>query len=84
MLEIYDEERAVLNLLVHPEYLSEIAKELKLSTPVIIDVTRQLLHYGYIKALDEGLKPRLGVEVDRILKTQFQLTAKGFDALNTP
>ncbi len=83
MLEIFDDERAVLNQLIHPEYLSEVVKELPLSTPVVIDITRQLLHYGYIKALDTHLKPRLGVDVDSILNTQFQLTAKGFDALES-
>jgi hypothetical protein len=81
MLEIFDEERAVLNLLIHPEYLPEIAKEVNLSLPVIIDITRQLLHYGYIKALDDQLKPSLGFDVDRILTTPFQLTSKGYDAL---
>lgn len=82
MLEIFDEEKAVLNQLIHPEYLADVVKELNLSTPVIIDITRQLLHYGYIKALDAQNKPKLGVDVDAILKTQFQLTAKGFEALN--
>lgn len=82
MLEIFDEEKAVLNQLIHPEYLGEVVKELNLSTPVIIDITRQLLHYGYIKAIDAQNKPKLGVDVDLILKTQFQLTAKGFEALN--
>ncbi len=82
MLEIFDEEKAVLNQLIHPEYLADVVKELNLSTPVIIDITRQLLHYGYIKALDAQSKPKLGVDVDAILKTQFQLTAKGFEALN--
>jgi hypothetical protein len=84
MLEIFDEERAVLNQLIHPEYLSSVVKELQLSTPVIIDITRQLLHYRYIKAFDSDLKPRLGVDVDTILNTQFQLTAKGFEALELP
>lgn len=82
MLEIFDEEKAVLNQLIHPEYLADVVRELNLSTPVIIDITRQLLHYGYIKALDAQNKPKLGVDVDAILKTQFQLTAKGFEALN--
>jgi len=82
MLEIFDEEKAVLNQLIHPEYLGDVVKELNLSTPVIIDITRQLLHYGYIKAIDAQNKPKLGVDVDLILKTQFQLTAKGFEALN--
>lgn len=81
MLEIFDEEKAVLERLIHPEYLSEIIKELNLSKPVVIDITRQLLHYGYIKAIDAQNKRLLGIDVDRILKTQFQLTAKGFEAL---
>ncbi len=83
MLEIFDDERAVLNQLIHPEYLIEVVREVHLSTPVVIDITRQLLHYGYIKALDPQLKPKLGVDVDAILNTQFQLTAKGFEALET-
>ena len=81
MLEILDDERAVLSRLIHPERLSDVILELSLSTPVVIDITRQLLHYGYIKALDAENKPKLGVDVDAILKTQFQLTAKGFEAL---
>jgi hypothetical protein len=84
MLEILDDEKAVLNRLIHPEYLADVVKEVHLSTPVVIDITRQLLHYGYIKALDANHKPKLGVDVDAILKTPFQLTAKGFEALELP
>ena len=84
MLEILDDEKAVLSRLIHPEYLADVVKEVGFSTPVVIDITRQLLHYGYIKALDANQKPKVGVDVDAILKTQFQLTANGFEALELP
>ena len=84
MLEILDDEKAVLSRLIHPEYLADVVKEVGFSTPVVIDITRQLLHYGYIKALDANQKPKVGVDVDAILKTKFQLTAKGFEALELP
>ena len=84
MLEILEDEKAVLSRLIHPEYLADVIKEVALSTPVVIDITRQLLHYGYIKALDANHKPKLGVDVDAILKTPFQLTANGFEALELP
>ena len=84
MLEILEDEKAVLSRLIHPEYLADVIKEVALSTPVVIDITRQLLHYCYIKALYANHKPKLGVDVDAILKTPFQLTAKGFEALELP
>jgi hypothetical protein len=39
------------------------------------------LHYRYVKALDLSNNQRLTFNVDQILQTRFQLTAKGYEEL---
>ena len=82
MLEIHTDEKEVLGKFIHPELFGLVLEEINLTKPVTIDIVRQLFHHGFLKALDEHGKPMLSIEVDRILKTRFQLTNKGFEALN--
>ena len=82
MLEIHADEKEVLGKFIHPELFGLVLEELNLTKPVATDIVRQLFHHGYLKALDDKGKPMFSIEVDRILKTQFQLTNKGFEALN--
>lgn len=82
MLEIHKEELEVLGRFIHPEYFGQILQELSLTKPVATDIVRQLFHHGYLKSIGEEGKTMFSIEVDKIHKTKFQLTTKGFDALN--
>jgi hypothetical protein len=81
MIEIGKDELLVMNHLIHVETLQQVVEEIDLSRPVVIDIVKQLLHYRYIKALDLSNNQRLTFNVDQILQTRFQLTAKGYEEL---
>jgi hypothetical protein len=81
MIEIGKDELLVMNHLIHVETLQQVVEEINLSRPVVIDIVKQLLHYRYIKALDLSNNQRLTFNVDQILQTRFQLTAKGYEEL---
>lgn len=81
MIEIGKDELLVMNHLIHVETLQQVVEEINLSRPVVIDIVKQLLHYRYIKALDWSNNQRLTFNVDQILQTRFQLTAKGYEEL---
>jgi hypothetical protein len=81
MIEIGKDELLVMNHLIHVETLQQVVEEINLSRPVIIDIVKQLLHYRYVKALDLSNNQRLTFNVDQILQTRFQLTAKGYEEL---
>ena len=81
MLEIGDDEIQVMNRLIHAEKVQHLVEEISFPQPVVIDIVRQLFHYRYIKAVDAKNAQRLTINVDEILQTSFQLTAKGFNEL---
>jgi hypothetical protein len=81
MIEIGKDELLVMNHLIHVETLQQVVEEINLSRPVVIDIVKQLLHYRYVKALDLSNNQRLTFNVDQILQTRFQLTAKGYEEL---
>lgn len=81
MIEIGKDELLVMNHLIHVETLQQVVEEIDLSRPVVIDIVKQLLHYRYIKALDLSNNQRLTFNIDQILQTRFQLTAKGYEEL---
>ena len=81
MIEIGKDELLVMNHLIHVETLQQVVEEIDLSRPVVIDIVKQLLHYRYIKALDLSNNQRLTFNVDQILQTRVQLTAKGYEEL---
>ena len=81
MIEIGKDELLVMNHLIHVETLQQVVEEINLSRPVVIDIVKQLLHYRYVKALDISNNQRLTFNVDQILQTRFQLTAKGYEEL---
>ena len=81
MIEIGKDELLVMSRLIHVETLQQVVEEINLSRPVIIDIVKQLLHYRYVKALDISNNQRLTFNVDQILQTRFQLTAKGYEEL---
>jgi len=41
-----------------------------------------LHHYRYIKAIDKNNQVLGSFDIDKIRKTKFQLTAKGFNEIN--
>jgi len=53
-----------------------------LTINVTIDIIRQLHHYRYIKAIGKDDKVLGSFDVDKIRKTRFQLTAKGFNEIS--
>jgi hypothetical protein len=81
MIEIGKDELLVMSRLIHVETLQQVVEEINLSRPVVIDIVKQLLHYRYVKALDISNNQRLTFNVDQILQTRFQLTAKGYEEL---
>jgi len=81
MLEIGDDEIQVMNRLIHAEKVQHLVEEISFPQPVVIDIVRQLFHHRYIKAVDARNTQRLTINVDEILQTSFQLTAKGFNEL---
>ena len=81
MIEIGKDELLVMSRLIHVETLQQVVEEINLSRPVVIDIVKQLLHYRYVKALDITNNQRLTFNVDQILQTRFQLTAKGYEEL---
>jgi hypothetical protein len=81
MIEIGEDELLVMNRLIHVETLQQVVEEINLSRPVVIDIVKQLLHYRYVKTLDLSNNQRLTFNVDQILQTRFQLTAKGYEVL---
>jgi|694.fasta_scaffold51267_5 hypothetical protein len=81
MIEIGKDELLVMSRLIHVETLQQVVEEIDLSRPVVIDIVKQLLHYRYVKALDLSNNQRLTFNVDQILQTRFQLTAKGYEEL---
>jgi hypothetical protein len=81
MIEIGKDELLVMSRLIHVETLKQVVEEIDLSRPVVIDLVKQLLHYRYVKALDLSNNQRLTFNVDQILQTRFQLTAKGYEEL---
>lgn len=82
MLEIGEDELLVLNTLLHPESIEQIIDEVPLSEPVVIDIVRQLFHFGYIKIYTESRPIPSSFDVDQIKVTYFQLTAKGLAEIN--
>lgn len=78
MLEIGDDEIQIMNRLIHAEKVQYLVEEISIPQPVLIDIIRQLFHYRFIKAVDSKNAQRLTINVDEILQTTFQLTAKGF------
>jgi hypothetical protein len=82
MLEIGLDELQVLDKLVHPESIEQIIVEITLPEPVVIDIVRQLFHFGYIKLYSETKPVPLSFDVDEIKTTYFQLTAKGINEIN--
>lgn len=81
MIEIGKDELLVMNCLIHVETLQQVVEEVKLSQPIVVDIIKQLLHHRYVKALDLSNNQRLTFNVDKILQTHFQLTAKGYEEL---
>jgi hypothetical protein len=82
MLEIGLDELQVLDKLVHPESIEQIIAEISLPEPVVIDIVRQLFHFGFIKLYSETKPVPLSFDVDQIKITYFQLTAKGINEIN--
>jgi hypothetical protein len=81
MLEIGNDEILVMNRLIHAEKVQYLVEEISLPRNVLIDIIRQLFHHRFIKAVDSKNVQRLTINVDEILQTTFQLTAKGFHEL---
>jgi hypothetical protein len=82
MFEIGDDERKVLLCLIHAETPMTVVEDTGLSVNVTIDIMRQLHHYRYIKAIGNNNQVMSNFDVDKIRKTRFQLTAKGFDKIS--
>lgn len=81
MFEIGDDERKVLLCLIHAETPMTVVEDTGLAANVTIDIIRQLLHYRYIKAIGNNNQVMSNFDVDKIRKTRFQLTAKGFNEI---
>ena len=84
MFEIGPDELNILGRLIHAETAANIIEEAGLPEKVAIDIIRQLFHYRYIKSLNALNQRQTSFDVDGIKKTRFQLTAKGFEALQFP
>jgi hypothetical protein len=82
MFEIGDDERKVLLCLIHAETPLTVVEDTNLAVNVVIDIMRQLHHYRYIKAIGNNNQVMGNFDVDKIRKTRFQLTAKGFDEIS--
>ena len=82
-------EIAVLELLLFPEQFNNIVDEcrVKVGRHVIGDALKTLLHDKYVSPLrldDSGQLVRsIGYDSDDMEAFQYQITAKGIDALNT-
>ncbi len=81
MFEIGDDERKVLLCLIHAETPMTVVEDTGLAANVTIDIIRQLHHYRYIKAIGNNNQVMSNFDVDKIRKTRFQLTAKGFNEI---
>lgn len=82
MFEIADDERKVLLCLIHAETPLTVVEDTGLPVTVAIDIIRQLHHYRYIKAIDKNDQVLGSFDIDKIRKTRFQLTAKGFNEIS--
>ena len=82
MFEVGDEERKVLLCLIHAETPTTVMEDTGLPIHVTVDIIRQLHHYRYIKAIGKDNQLLGSFDVDKIRKTRFQLTAKGFNEIN--
>ncbi len=82
MFEIGDDERKVLLCLIHAETPLTVVEDTGLATNVAVDIMRQLHHYRYIKAIGSNNQVMSNFDVDKIRKTRFQLTAKGFNEIS--
>jgi hypothetical protein len=82
MFEIGDDERKVLLCLIHAETPITVMEDTGIQINVTIDIIRQLHHYRYIKAIGKDDKVLNSFDIDKIRKTRFQLTAKGFDEIS--
>jgi len=82
MFEIGDDERKVLLCLIHAETPLTVVEDTNLAVNVVVDIMRQLHHYRYIKAIGNNNQVMGNFDVDKIRKTRFQLTAKGFDEIS--
>jgi hypothetical protein len=82
MFEIGDDERKVLLCLIHAETPITVMEDTGIQINVTIDIIRQLHHYRYIKAIGKDDKVLSSFDIDKIRKTRFQLTAKGFDEIS--
>ena len=82
MFEIGDEERKVLLCLIHAETPITVMEDTGIQINVTVDIIRQLHHYRYIKAIGKDDKVLSSFDIDKIRKTRFQLTAKGFDEIS--
>ena len=82
MFEIGDDERKVLLCLIHAETPITVMEDTGIQINVTVDIIRQLHHYRYIKAIGKDDKVLSSCDIDKIRKTRFQLTAKGFDEIS--
>lgn len=82
MFEIGDDERKVLLCLIHAETPITVMEDTGIQINVTVNIIRQLHHYRYIKAIGKDDKVLSSFDIDKIRKTRFQLTAKGFDEIS--
>jgi hypothetical protein len=78
-------QQVVLHLLlclIHAETPITVMEDTGIQINVTIDIIRQLHHYRYIKAIGKDDKVLSSFDIDKIRKTRFQLTAKGFDEIS--
>ena len=83
MFEIGDDERKVLLCLIHAETPITVMEDTGIQINVTVDIIRQLHHYRYIKAIGKDDKVLSSFDIDKIRKTRFQLTAKGFNVIGS-
>ena len=81
MFEIGNDELRVMNCLVHAEELASVIIETGLPEKVVIDIVRHLVHYRYVKPVNESGRELGMFEVDKIRKVMFLLSAKGYKEL---
>jgi hypothetical protein len=79
--EIRKEELSVLNCLIHAEQVDSVIAETGIQEKVVIDIVRHLLHYGYIKAVNDNGRELTMFEIDGIRKVRFMLTSKGYSEI---
>jgi hypothetical protein len=72
----------VLLCLIHAETPITVMEDTGIQINVTVDIIRQLHHYRYIKAIGKDDKVLSSFDIDKIRKTRFQLTAKGFDEIS--